>query len=134
MDFVATCAAVRSLTARWPQAAAKYVEDKANGTAVINMLRHTVAGLLPVEPEGSKVSRAAAVSPLIEAGNVHVPAVELAPWVDDLIEEAVGFPRAKHDDRVDAMSQALNRLLINPLIFDDEIFEDDDAEQSISLY
>lgn len=134
MDFVATCAAVRSLAARWPQATAKYVEDKANGTAVINMLRKTVGGLIPVEPEGSKVARAAAVSPLVEAGNVHVPAVELAPWVDDLIEEAVGFPRAKHDDRVDAMSQALNRLLINPLIVEDDVIEGDESEQHISLY
>jgi predicted phage terminase large subunit-like protein len=125
---------VRTLAARWPQATAKYVEDKANGIAVINMLRKSVAGLIPVEPEGSKVARAAAVSPLIEAGNVHVPDVDLAPWVGELIEEAVGFPRAKHDDRVDAMSQALNRLLINPLIFDDEVFEDDESEQSISLY
>lgn len=134
MDFVGTCSAVRSLAARWPQATAKYVEDKANGTAVINMLKRTVAGLIPVEPEGSKVARAAAVSPLLESGNVHVPAVEIAPWVDDLIEEAVGFPRAAHDDRVDAMSQALNRLLINPLILDTEVFEDDDADQVISLY
>lgn len=134
LDFVGTLAAVRSLAARWPQATAKYVEDKANGTAVINMLKRTITGLIPVEPEGSKVARAAAVSPLIEAGNVHVPTVELAPWVGDLVEEAVGFPRAKHDDRVDAMSQALNRLLINPLLFDAEVFEDDDAEQSISLY
>jgi predicted phage terminase large subunit-like protein len=134
MDFVGTCSAVRALTARWPQATAKYVEDKANGTAVINMLKRTVPGLIPVEPEGSKVARAAAVSPLVQAGNVHVPDVDLAAWVDDLIEEAVGFPRAKHDDRVDAMSQALNRLLINPLILDDDIFEDDESEQSISLY
>lgn len=134
MDFVGTCSAVRSLAARWPQATAKYVEDKANGTAVINMLKRTVPGLIPVEPEGSKVARAAAVSPLLEAGNVHIPAVELAPWVDELIEEAIGFPRAKHDDRVDAMSQALNRLLINPLLLDTEVFEDDDAEQAISLY
>lgn len=134
MDFVATLSAVRTLAARWPQSTAKYVEDKANGTAVINMLRRSVAGLIPVEPEGSKVARAAAVSPLIEAGNVHVPAVELAPWVDELIEESVGFPRAKHDDRVDAMSQALNRLLINPLLLDDEVIEDDESEQHISPY
>lgn len=134
LDFVATCAAVRSLAARWPQATAKLVEDKANGTAVINMLRRTVQGLIPIEPDGSKEARAAAVSPLVEAGNVHVPSPELAPWVDDLIEEATGFPRAAHDDRVDAMSQALNRLLINPLILDDDVYEDDEAEQHISPY
>jgi predicted phage terminase large subunit-like protein len=135
MSFVDTCLAVRTLAARWPQATAKLVEDKANGTAVINQLRRTVAGLIPVEPEGSKVARASAVSPLVEAGNVKLPAPELAPWVDGLIEEAVGFPRAAHDDRVDAMSQALNRLLINPL-FEDQIVEDEDSDgdDSISLY
>jgi predicted phage terminase large subunit-like protein len=135
LSFVDTCLAVRTLAARWPQATAKLVEDKANGTAVINQLRRTVTGLIPVEPEGSKQARASAVSPLVEAGNVKLPAPELAPWVEALIEEAVGFPRAAHDDRVDAMSQALNRLLINPLI-EDEIVEDDDAdgEGSISLY
>jgi predicted phage terminase large subunit-like protein len=134
LDFVETCASVRTLAARWPQATAKLVEDKANGTAVINMLKRKVNGLIPIEPDGSKLARARAVTPLIEAGNVHVPAVELAPWVDELVEEAAGFPRAAHDDRVDAMSQALNRLLINPLLLDDDVIEDDDAVQSISLY
>lgn len=134
MDFVTTCAKVRALAAKWPQSALKLVEDKANGPAVINMLRRTVYGLVPIEPDGSKEARAAAVSPLVESGNVHLPSPELAPWVDDLIEEAVGFPRAAHDDRVDAMSQALNRMLLNPLIVDDDLIEDDDAEQHISPY
>jgi hypothetical protein len=31
MDFVATCQALRALSAKWPQAHAKLVEDKANG-------------------------------------------------------------------------------------------------------
>ncbi|MDG4791998.1 phage terminase large subunit [Micromonospora sp. WMMD1102] len=126
MTFVETCQAVRTLAARWPQSAAKLVEDKANGTAVINFLSRTVPGLIPVEPDGSKTARAAAVSPFVEAGNVFLPAPEIAPWVDDLIEEAAGFPAAAHDDRVDAMSQALNRLLLNPLLLDDSIVEPED--------
>lgn len=137
MTFVETLQAVQALAARWPQATAKLVEDKANGTAVINFLRRTVPGLIPVEPDGSKVARAAAVSPLVESRNVYLPAPKVSPWVDDLIEEAAGFPNAAHDDRVDAMSQALNRLLINPLIVEDEIVEDEDMadpEGSISMY
>lgn len=35
VDFPATLAAVRSLTAKHPRAHAKYVEDKANGPAVV---------------------------------------------------------------------------------------------------
>lgn len=128
MTFVETLQAVRSLAARWPQSTVKLVEDKANGTAVINFLRRTIPGLIPVEPDGSKSARAAAVSPLVEAKNVFLPAPELAPWVDDLIEEAAGFPNAAHDDQVDAMSQALNRLLINPLFVDDSVYVDEEDD------
>lgn len=116
MDFVDTLAAFKALAARWPQAVLKLVEDKANGPAVISMLARTVPGIVPVEPDGGKEARAAAVSPLVEAGNVWLPDSELAPWADDVIEEAAGFPTAAHDDDVDAMSQALNRLILQPLL------------------
>jgi predicted phage terminase large subunit-like protein len=111
-SFTETVHQVRTLSARWPQAVAKYVEDKANGPAVIDALHRTVHGLIPVNPEGGKVARAQAVSPLVEAGNVHLPAPEIAPWVGDLVEEAAAFPHGAHDDQVDAMTQALTRLLI----------------------
>lgn len=121
MDFVETLAAFKALAARWPQALLKLVEDKANGPAVIAMLGRTVPGIVPIEPDGSKVARAAAVSPLVEAGNVWLPASlgvdgePFAPWADEVIEECAGFPTAKHDDDVDALSQALNRLVVMPL-------------------
>lgn len=116
LDFVATCREFRVLAARWPQALLKLVEDKANGPAVIAQLNRTVPGIVPEEPQGSKEARAAAISPLVEAGNVWLPAPELAPWVGDFIEETAGFPNAAHDDQVDAMSQALNRLILQPLL------------------
>lgn len=133
LSFVDTCVQVRTLAARWPQAVAKYVEDKANGTAVINQLHRTVGGLIPVEPDGSKVARARAVSPFVEAGNVWLPAPELAPWIGALIDEAAGFPFGAHDDQVDALSQALNRLLLNPLLFEEETYEEDTDDGGISL-
>jgi len=116
----------------------KIVEDKANGTAVIASLRHQIAGIVPEEPQGSKEARASSVAPLIEAKNVYLPAAKLAPWADDLIEEAAGFPNGSHDDQVDAVSQALNRLILQPLLAEDE-YEDmddvlDDAEFAISPY
>ena len=52
------------------------------------------------------------MSPLVEARNVHLPAPELAPWVGDLIEEAAMFPNGTHDDQVDALTQALTRLMV----------------------
>jgi predicted phage terminase large subunit-like protein len=78
---------------------------------------------LPVTPEGGKVSRAPAVSPLIEAGNVYLPHPQIAPWVNDFIEECAAFPNGRHDDQVDAMTQALlrwNMLPRQPAVYFDE--------------
>lgn len=110
MDFPTTVQTVRALSAKWPQAYAKLVEDKANGPAVIATLKREIAGLIPVEPQGSKEARAAAVSPQIEAGNVYLPDPSIAPWVHDFIEECSAFPNGANDDQVDAMTQALLRL------------------------
>ena len=110
MDFPATVAAVRALTANWPAARLKLVEDKANGPAVIATLKHEIPGIVPVSPQGSKEARAAAVSPDIEAGNVYLPHPSLAPWVDGFVDECATFPAAAHDDQVDAMTQALIRI------------------------
>lgn len=115
LNFTATCDAVKSLSAKWPQAVAKFVEDKANGPAVINALSRTVVGLIPIEPEGSKTARASAVSPLVHSGDVLIPDPELLPNVDELLVEARNFPAGRHDDTIDAMSQAVNRLLLLPL-------------------
>jgi predicted phage terminase large subunit-like protein len=110
MDMPATKEAVRALSERWPKAAALLVEDKANGPAVIQELKHDIGGLIEVTPEGGKIARAHAVSPVVESGNVYLPHPALAPWVEALIEETAAFPNGRHDDQVDALTQALNRL------------------------
>src|SRR5262249_3685006 len=109
LDCPATIKAVVRLSEQWPMGLAKLIEDKANGSAVIQMLARDIPGILPVTPEGGKVARAAAVSPLIEAGNIHLPHPQFAPWVDDFVEECAAFPHGAHDDQVDAMTQALLR-------------------------
>ncbi len=109
-DFVSTCNAVQAMTKRFPEAKAKWVEDKANGPAVISTLKSKVAGLLAVTPQGSKEARAYAVTPEIESGNVYLPHPAIAPWVGDFIKECAGFPNASNDDQVDAMSQALLKM------------------------
>jgi predicted phage terminase large subunit-like protein len=124
MDFTETLTAVKVTTAKWPQAVAKYVEDKANGTAVINMLSRSVGGLIPVEPDGGKVARAQAVAPFQKAHNVFLPDPELLPLVGELVDQAASFPAGRHDDAVDMLTQALNRLLLAPLLIEDTVFED----------
>ena len=106
MSFTETLAAIKTLTAKWPQAIAKLVEDKANGPAVINVLKKEISGLVPVEPEGGKVVRATAVTPLAEAGNLYIPDPSIAAWVHDYVEEFAVFPNGAHDDQVDSTTQA----------------------------
>ena len=110
MDFPTTVQAFRQLNAKWPEVSARFVEDAANGAAVIATLRRTVGGIIPVKPQGGKESRAAGAAPLVEAQNVFLPCPELAPWVRDFVEECAGFPNMAHDDQVDAMTQALARI------------------------
>lgn len=109
LDFPSTLAAIRAVRARHPRALVTLIEDKANGSAAIQMLSREVPGIIPVSPEGGKVARVNAVSGAIEAGNVYLP--RYAAYTADFVEECAAFPRGAHDDQVDAMSQALNRLL-----------------------
>jgi predicted phage terminase large subunit-like protein len=106
MDFVKAIQAVREMTEKYPEANAKYIEDKANGPAVISALRNEIQGLIPVNPKGSKIARANSVCPVIEAGNVFLK--KGARFSDELMEEASLFPAGKNDDMVDAMTQALS--------------------------
>lgn len=107
MNFPATLQTMRNLVKKYPKAPLKLVEDKANGSAVIQTLQMEVPGIVPVNPEGGKVARVNAVSAFIEGGNVYLPAG--VDWVHDFVEECASFPNGTNDDQVDAMSQALHR-------------------------
>jgi len=110
LDFVETCKAILGMIQRYPTIRSKWVEAKANGDAVISTFKKKISGMIPVEPEGGKVARARAVSEQIESGNVYLPAPECKPWVHKFIDECAKFPNVKHDDQVDACTQALNKL------------------------
>lgn len=110
MGIVGTIQAIRNLSGKYPNSHLKLIEDKANGTAVIEMLKKEITGIIAVNPEGGKMARLQAVSPQIEAGNVYIPSPTLHPWVHDFVEEVISFPNFKFDDIVDSMSQALYRF------------------------
>lgn len=110
MGIVDTMAAIEYMTKRWPLARAKYVEDKANGSAVIEMLKKKISGMIPIQPEGGKEVRANAVAPYWEAGNVYLPHPAWKSWSDDVMDELVAFPNGANDDDVDSMSQALVQM------------------------
>lgn len=109
LNFVDTLAAIRNFKAKYEDMMFILIEDKANGTAIINVLSAEMEGVIPVKPEGGKVTRANAVSPAIESGHVHLP--RFASFVDDFVAECSAFPNGAHDDQVDAMTQALNRMI-----------------------
>lgn len=102
-SFLKTLEIFASLLKQYPRISAKLVEDKANGTAIIDTLKSKVPGIIAIEPEGGKESRAQAAAPSIESGNWFLP--EGAPWLEEFIDEFRDFPNGLHDDRVDSVSQ-----------------------------
>lgn len=113
MSFTKTLAAVRKMAEDYPEGRHKLVEDKANGPAVIDSLKGTISGLIPIEPDGSKVARAHAMTAEWEAGNIWLPHPDVAPWVKDFVATVTTFPACAFDDEVDAMTQAI-RFLYQP--------------------
>jgi predicted phage terminase large subunit-like protein len=57
------------------------------------------------KPTAGKQSRLEVQSVRFETGRVHLPST--APWLATYVQELLAFPFGKHDDQVDATSQAL---------------------------
>jgi predicted phage terminase large subunit-like protein len=112
LDFPQAVDALLKLHHKWPKALPIYVEMNSNGPAIVDTLKKLgVSGIKGEKtPHTNKYSRANSVTPLWEAGNVWLPKQEQAPWVIDFIEEITAFDNGVHDDQVDAMSMALNKL------------------------
>jgi predicted phage terminase large subunit-like protein len=112
LDVVEQLAAIRKMKREYPAIRAMLVEERANGHAVLTMLKKEVPGLIAINPKeigaGDKETRLAACSIDFEAGNVYFPHQTVSPWVLDVTEELTTFPKSPHDDIVDATTQALN--------------------------
>lgn len=136
LDLPDTSAGLLFLASVWPAAYDKLIEDKANGPGVEQTLRAEVPGLTLVAPLGGKIARVNACKPHFASGRVYLPAPAphtckaLAPdhpyrsrfsdaqaaytpdgreydWVLDYVLELTRFPNWKHDDMVDATTQAI---------------------------
>lgn len=83
------------------------IEDKGSGQSLIQELRDsTQIPVIPIEPEGDKVSRMIGATGPIEAGKVFLPTA--AEWLQAYEGELSIFPLAPHDDQVDSTSQFIN--------------------------
>ncbi|MBQ6205525.1 MAG: phage terminase large subunit [Oscillospiraceae bacterium] len=107
MDFVGTLAAIRETRRKYPDARAVLIEDKANGSAILNVLQREMF-CVPVDPRGDKRSRVYGASPAIESGHVYVP--RSAAWLEEYLDQWTAFPSGRHDDMVDSSTQALHWL------------------------
>jgi predicted phage terminase large subunit-like protein len=90
------------------------IEDASAGASAIQELKvSTRFPVLAITAEGSKISRAEAVTPMFESGRVFLP--EGVAWFGDFTEELCAFPAGAHDDIVDSTTMALNYLRGDPL-------------------
>ena len=116
MDFPTTLKAILMVRGLYPKAYTILIEDKANGSAIIQTLQNKIPGVIGVNPQGGKSARVNAVSPAIESGHVYLP--EGAPWLEDYLRQWSEFPAGKHDDMVDASTQCLHRMIYSSGVID----------------
>lgn len=108
MDFPETLRAIRYMADKYPNKHSILIEDKANGSAIISMLRHEIGGIVAITPKESKIARANAITGIVEGGNVYLP--EYADFTGEFVEEFASFPNGVHDDMVDACTQFINHF------------------------
>jgi predicted phage terminase large subunit-like protein len=114
LNFTATKQAIKNMLQKYPRIGVKYIEAKANGHAIIDVLNREIGGFIPVKADvstGGKIARAYAVEPFVTSGNVFLPRGEGCQWVHEYVEEMASFPNGAHDDQVDATTQVLNKLI-----------------------
>ena len=88
------------------------IEKKGSGLSLIQDLARQNIHAIGIHPDSDKIMRMAAQTSPIEAGAVHLPMT--ASWLDEFRKEILSFPKSRHDDQVDALSQALQRAFATP--------------------
>jgi predicted phage terminase large subunit-like protein len=118
VEFPRLIAIVNELADQW-NPHALLIEDAASGQSLIQALRaSTILPVIPVKHQSrSKEARAAAASPMVEAGRVFLP--REAPWLPAFLDELSSFPNGAHDDQVDALSGFLNWSRLSPIESED---------------
>jgi predicted phage terminase large subunit-like protein len=85
------------------------IEKKASGGPLIYELRKMGIPVQEFTPSrgNDKIARLNAIVDVFASGKVWAPDKR---WAEDVIEETASFPNGRHDDYVDTLSQALNRI------------------------
>ncbi|MBV6486861.1 MAG: hypothetical protein GHHEDOFH_00798 [Pseudorhodoplanes sp.] len=82
------------------------IEDSASGTSLIQTVRRAgLQGVIPIKPTADKATRMYGQTPKLEAGSLFIP--KSAPWLAEFLAEYLAFPKGRHDDQMDSLSQFL---------------------------
>lgn len=112
LAFTATATAIIDLKNKYPRASRIYIEDAANGPALIDMLSKKITGIEAVPPLGSKEARWHAVSWVWENRLVWLPDPTEKLGIAPVVSEITSVPDSLtgHDDAADMMAIALHQL------------------------
>lgn len=128
MTFVETVKTIKELCKDFEDISELAIEDKANGSAIIDTLSYEegIPPIVAVNPKGGKYARAQATSNFVATGCVHLPhhwsadeerdienygVKDITDGTSLFIKQHSTFPYAAHDDMVDAQSQGLSRII-----------------------
>nr|DAY14413.1 MAG TPA: Terminase large subunit [Caudoviricetes sp.] len=127
MGFLETVNCIKQLCKEFPDIDELVIEDKANGSAIIDVLKYeeNIPPVVAVTPLGGKYSRAQATSPFVATGVVHLPSdftpeeEEDVEWDtkeqltarEKFIKQHSTFPYGKRDDMVDSETQGISRII-----------------------
>lgn len=112
LSFTRTAEAIVALKSKYKHVSKIFIEDAANGPALIDMLSKHIQGIVGVPPLGSKEARAHAVSWVWTNGSVMLPSPEDVPGIVPIVAEITAFPDVRNDDSVDGMTIALHQLCL----------------------
>jgi predicted phage terminase large subunit-like protein len=108
------------------------IEDKSAGISLLQDLQRAGLPVRSYNPgHADKMQRLNLVAPIIKRGLVYVPESLSKPgmardWVNPLISQLCAFPEVRHDDLVDATTQALRLLRDQGFLVLDYVYNDSD--------
>lgn len=135
LDFPDTIKMLLKILTKFPEIEVVYIEDKANGPGIVSVMKkwrkelgipdRDFPSVVPVEPEGSKYSRAQVAAAYQRDGRCFIPCerdAHLLSCEEDFVWEEEGlsyalsykqelgtFPFAGNDDLVDAFTQGIKK-------------------------
>jgi len=105
LGFSQTIEAIQAVLVRFPSINAILIEEKANGSACIQILKEKFPNVIPMNPKTSKLARAHAANVYYQARSVYHLAE--ATWLSRKESNLSLFPKGRRNDDVDCTSMAL---------------------------